>query len=160
MIRRATVNDLDAMLMLGRRAHAASRYRDIKIDELQAKTNLLAMMHNRAQCVFLAFEGERLVGLLLGIEVPWFFSREPYATDLMTYAVRVGAGRALIRRFKKWAFEERKLPGIELSTSFGGTEEQRARTEGLYRAMGFEPVGSYFAMRRPKPAVQQQKEAA
>lgn len=158
-IRRATIADLDAMLELGTRAHVASRYSGIKIDELAAKTNVLAMVHNRAQCAFLAFRNGRLVGMLLGISIPWFFSRQPYATDLMTYAEHAGAGRALIKRFVQWAFDERKVPGIELSTSFGGTEEQRARTERVYRSMGFEPVGSYFAMRRPEPAIQQQEAA-
>lgn len=159
VVRKAIPADLDAMIALGKRAHAASRYAGIKIDELTAKTNAVYMMANKQQCVFVAYEGEKLVGMLLGVTVPWFFSREPYATDVMTYAERVTAGRMLIRRFVKWALEERKVGGIEVSTSFGGTEQQRARTEKLYRALGFEPVGSYFAMRRPAPAVQQREAA-
>jgi hypothetical protein len=93
MIRRASIADLDAMMALGRRAHAAGRYRDVKIDELQAKTNVLAMMHNRAQCVFLAVHGETARGGAPGHRDPVVLLARAVRDGLMIYAERVGAGR-------------------------------------------------------------------
>jgi hypothetical protein len=157
VIRKATFDDIPAMLALGRRAHVRSRYRDIAVDEAQAKLNAASMMTNRAQCVFVAEEEGRLVGMLMGVSMPWFFSREPYATDLFVYAEKAGAGRALVQRFVHWAFEERRVAGVELLTSFGGDARQQRLTEAMYKRLGAERVGSYFSIRR---AAQAAREAA
>jgi hypothetical protein len=149
MIRRATFEDIPAMLEMGRRAHARSRYCELAIDETTAKMNVAGMMTNKSQLVIVAERDGVLIGMLLGISVPWFFSSRSYATDLLWYAERPGVGVRLMRRFITWALKDRKVDSIESSVSFGGTLEQTRETEEIYARLGFRRVGgATFVMQR------------
>lgn len=149
IVRKATFADIPAMLEIGRRAHEASENADFPFDESGAKLLGAATMTQSGMCAFVAVEGEKIVGVLLGQTDKIPYAKLKYATDIVFYAAKPGAGRALMERFTHWALEERRVDQMLLGVSFGGKSARSANA--FYKRMGFATVGGLFIRNRSKP---------
>jgi hypothetical protein len=145
MIRRATMQDLDAMSELGRRVHSASADRDVPLVEVNAKLKVAGIMASKKGFVLVDENAGQITGMLIGFSDEMFFSRSEYAIALLTYAERPGAFVWMLKRFLKWALESRKVAQVVLDCSFGG--ELGKKAEKLYDRLGFERAGSTFIIR-------------
>ena len=145
-IRAATFEDIPAIIEIGKRGHAASDNARYPFNEGKTKLLLAQLMIGKKTCIFVATEGAAIVGFLLGQEEEYVYADLKYATDIAVYAEAVGAGRKLLDRFERWAFDERKVDQLLLGVSHGGASAKQ--TESLYRRRGFAHVGGIFTKQR------------
>jgi len=145
--REARIEDLDAMIELGKRGHAKSANAMYKFDEPRAKLLGLSCILDKNKCALVAVGNETvIVGVLLGIEQEYSYIKMTYATDLAVYAEAPGGGRLLLQAFTKWALEDRKVDQLLMGVSFGGKSARAANA--LYTRMGFTQDGGLFTKNR------------
>ena len=144
-VRPATVDDLDALLVLARTMHCeAPGYRDWRFDDDKVD-DLLRKLIGGHGCLLVAEVDAVIVGGIAGICTAHWFSDEKVATDLAlfidperrngTTAVR------LVNAFVAWA----QLVGarrVQLGVTTGVHPDATAR---LYQACGLAPSGQLFA---------------
>jgi len=146
LVRAATFDDVDAIIAIGKRGHAASANACYPFNESKTKLLLAQLIVGKRTCLFVAEEDRVIVGFLMGQEEEYVYCDLRYATDIAVYAEMVGAGRALLARFERWAFEERKVDQLLLGVSHGG--DSAKRTAALYTRRGFAHVGGIFTKNR------------
>ncbi len=145
-IRGALLDEVEAIVDIGKRGHAASENAAFEFEEDRAKLMVASCVVNRGTCALVAVEGDKIVGFLLGKEEQYPYIKMRYATDLAIYAEAPGAGRKLIAAFEKWAFEQRKVHQMILAVSHGGKSAKS--TEALYGRLGYTHVGGLFTKGR------------
>lgn len=145
-VRRATFDDVPAIIEIGKRGHAASDNAQYPFNEQRAKLLLAQLIVGKQTCLFVATDGDKIVGFLMGQEEQYVYCDLKYATDIAVYGEAPGAWRALMDRFEKWAFEERKVDQLLLGVSHSAENAQRANA--LYRRRGFNNVGGLFTKNR------------
>lgn len=145
-VRRATFEDVPAIIEIGKRGHAASDNARYPFNEQKTKLLLAQLIVGKKTCLFVAIADAKIAGFLMGQEEEYVYCDLRYATDIAVYAEVVGAGRALLSRFEQWAFEERKVDQLLLGVSHAGATAHR--TESLYRRRGFDHVGGIFTKQR------------
>jgi len=146
IIRKALMEDVEALIEIGKRGHEASDNRAYEFDELRGKLFIASCICNKGTCAFVAEVDGKIVGFIYGKEEQYPYVKMRYATDLAIYSEAPGAGRALIDRFTKWAFEDRKVEQLILAVSHGGKSAQGVTA--LYHRLGFELVGGLFTKQR------------
>lgn len=140
-VRRATSNDMKAILDYIAEYHKTSNLSDIPID----KPSLVKIVeyYSRAgdSCALVAWEEDKIVGLLFGSLEPFFFNpKKSYASDLLFFAN--GGGPQLWKAFKKWAFDmgaDRILMGVSSGDD---------RACHLLEVLGMESTGGMYVLRR------------
>lgn len=142
----AEMEDIEAIVELGKRGHAASANARYEYDEMKAKLLCAQLIAGKATCLFISKVNGKITGILLGQTDTLGYCRATYATDIALYSETPGAGRALMRRFEKWAFHERRVDMMMLGVSHGGKSTRS--TESLYRRAGFSHVGGMYVKNR------------
>lgn len=146
-VRRALLDEVEAIVEIGKRGHADSENRRYEFDEGRARLLVASCVCNRRTIALVAVdESKRIVGFLLGKEDDYLYCKMRYATDIAIYSEAPGAGRKLIERFEKWAFEDRKADQMILAVSHGGKSAKS--TGALYSRMGYGHVGGLFTKLR------------
>jgi hypothetical protein len=145
IVRRATFDDIPAVVEMGRKAHAESENKQYSFDESGARLLVAACISQKTLCAFVA-EKDGLAGFLLGQEERYAFLKLRYATDLVVYATHPGAGRKLIDAFTDWGLNQRKVDQMLLGVSFGGRSKDKA--DSYYTRLGFTPVGGIYIKNR------------
>ena len=148
-VRAAKMDDIEAMVALGKIGHARSALSKYEYDEGKSKLLAARLICTRRACVLVAEANGKIVGFLLGLAEDHFYAKMSYASDVVTYADTPGSGIRLLRAFEKWAFEERKVDQLMMGVTFGGDEADR--TASLYRRLGFTAVGGIFTKNRGTP---------
>ncbi len=146
-IRFATVEDIPALVALGKRMHAITRFRAFDYDEQRiAQALRAAFMQGKGRYVcFVAADGEnQVVGALLAVLERHIFSDQIIASvmhyDVLPERRMGGYGLRLIKAFEQWA-KNRKVAEISFGINSGGEHQQ----VGVFaRRIGFEPVGENF----------------
>jgi len=132
------------MIELGRRGHTRSENAHLEFNEAGANIMGVQCLSLPTRCAFVVEVDHRIVGLLIGVEQGFGYLNARYATDVVLYADFPGAGRALLRRFIAWAFDERGVDQVMMGVSFGG---KSARSTGaFYRRCGFRHTGGMFVI--------------
>ena len=145
-VRSADFGDFEAMLELAHRGHAASENARYKFDAQAAIILAGQCILEDSLCAFVATSDKEVVGLLLGQEQKYPYLKMRYATDLVLYAEHPGAGRSLVERFKRWAFDERKVDQVLMGVSYGGHKANVVSR--MYERMGFREVGGMHVLNR------------
>lgn len=145
MIRNATIEDVPALISLGRLLHEESEYRDLPYDV----EKITGVAHRLLEDGFLRVyekDGELLGGMSAVITEFWF-SHEKVAADVAVFVKPDRRGgivaAALVRQFIEWA-EERGVARQRLSITTGINEEQTAE---LYENLGFRKCGQIHERR-------------
>lgn len=148
--RPCTVDDVAEVLEIGRRGHAAGELARFAFDESGAKYLLMLCLTDPGKCAFVAEDDAGVAGIVLGVESPFFYVRATYATDILLYADRAGAGAIVMERFIAWAFGERKVDRIILGETYGKRDPDHAQR--WYETLGARRVGGMFIIdREPTP---------
>lgn len=145
-IREATFDDVPEIIEIGKRGHAASDNARFKFNEAKAKLLCAQLIVGKTTCLFVAVDNGKIVGILLGQTEEYVYCNMRYATDIALYAEAPGAGRALLKRFEKWAFDEKKVDQLLMGVSFKAGQNRQA--EAMYRRRGFAHVGGIFTKNR------------
>jgi GNAT superfamily N-acetyltransferase len=149
IVRKATFEDVPAMVELGRRGHAKSDMAHHRFDEPGARLMGAACIADRERCAFVAEAAGKVVGVVLGVDQAFDYMKARYATDLLVYAELPGAGAKLLQRFIAWALEERRVARVMLAESYGGRDP--AKAEGFYKRLGAKRIGGFFVIDRETP---------
>jgi hypothetical protein len=134
IVRAATFDDVPQMVALGRQGHAKSDMARFAFDATGAKFMAGVCIRNDDHCAFVAEHAGDIVGLVLGMAQEYDYMKAQYATDILVYSARPGSGALLMRRFIKWALDERKVDRVMLGETYGGRSSSKA--EGWYAQLG------------------------
>lgn len=146
-IRFATVDDIPALIELGRQMIGHTRFATFAYEPLRVQAQLHAALtegKSRYVCL-LAFDSEdRLVGMLLAVLEQHIFSSQLTASVMIFLVLpeaRMGGwGVRLLRAFEQWA-KNRQV----LEINFGVNSATEQDTVGRFaRKMGFKKVGENF----------------
>lgn len=146
-IRFATVDDIPALVALGKRMHAITRFRVFRYDEervTKALRSAFGVGKDRYVC-FVAEDGEKQVtGVLLAVLERHIFTDQVTASimhyDVLPERRMGGYGLRLIRAMEQWA-ANRKVAEISFGINSGDNFE---RVGAFARRIGFTCVGGNF----------------
>lgn len=152
-VRFARVNDIPALVALGRHMHGITRFKAYVYDETRVANALRAAMEDTGgRYVCLVAESGRgaVVGVLLAVLERHIFS-DQLTVSIMHYDVlpdsRMGGwGVRLLRAFEQWA-ANRHVFEISFGVNSGGEHERVGR---FAARMGFEKVGENFVKSIPR----------
>lgn len=144
-IRRATDDDLDALIAMGQALHDESpRYQGMgfnpaKLRRLYAQLQGTLLAEDGA--VFVAEQDGEVIGMTVCVATERWFSDERYVTDLTLYvkpAHRGGmTGPRLVRAIEDWAAEQ-GIGDLALGVS---TEIHAAQTVAMFERRGYRLAG-------------------
>lgn len=145
MIRKASYEDIPRIYELGRRIHAASGDSAIPLDEVRARTHIAGLLASGEGFVLVDEVDGKITGLLAGFCQQMWFSKKRYALPLVVYAERRGAFVWMVKRFLRWALDQKRVAEIVFDASFGGVLGEKANA--LLPKLGFEVSGTTFVFR-------------
>ncbi|MGH8857416.1 MAG: GNAT family N-acetyltransferase [Polaromonas sp.] len=146
-IRFATPQDVPALVALGKRMHAITRFKSFTYNEARVAQALSAAIekgNGRYVCFVAEDSARRVVGVLLAVLEQHIFSEQLIASvmhyDVLPESRMGGWGVRLLRAFEPWA-RNRKVVEISFGINSGGDHS----TVGRFASrMGFEKVGENF----------------
>lgn len=100
MIRLATVDDMPAIIEMGRRFHAASPWADMPIDEGHLVAHMTGFIEGDNSAVFVLDDLTGGIGLFVS---PVYFSPVLVAQETFWYCEAPGRGGALLEVAEEWA---------------------------------------------------------
>jgi len=142
-IRRATLDDVDAIVAIGQRAHSLSANAKYPFAEGRAKILIASCVCRHEMCAIIASIDTKVVGFLLGHADRYPYIDMQFATDLAIVSEVPGAGRKLLKAFEAWAFGVVGVDQIILGAVYGGRD-----STALYTRIGFKHVGGMFTKNR------------
>jgi GNAT superfamily N-acetyltransferase len=137
-VRRAGLQDAVAILPLAKRFVDRSPYAQyVTYDEEQARAALLQALSHGAVYV-LETEDGRIVGAIMGMMVPWWFSKDVVAAEMGWWVNEDarGQGDALRQRFEQWA-RDMRAPVVSMSDVI---LDDTTPAGALYERKGYELV--------------------
>jgi hypothetical protein len=150
MIRKATANDLQAVIEMGYRLCDRTPLAHVKRDRPAIARQLTQCMNSAFGCCFVSERAGRLTGVIVGIAQQYWFSCQRQAVDLMFTAEHPGDGLQLLRKFVDWAWHVPGVVEVSMAQSSGIEVE---RTGQVFERVGFQRVGGVYSMTtRPKKA--------
>jgi hypothetical protein len=145
VIRKAHLGDVPALYVLGRRIHMKSDDRDVPMDEAVVRGTLAELITSSRGLVLVDEVDGLVTGVVAGFVDQLWWSKKRYAITLIAYAERTGAIAWMVKRFIRWAFDQKCASQVVLDVSFGGQLGQK--TQEIYERLGFEKVGASFIVR-------------
>lgn len=139
MIRKATCDDIPAILALGKELHA--KVGGLPEMDMNGCRQLLAQaIFHKRRLVLVAVKDGVITGFFFGMIEELFFSKSHYASDVAIYATDGMSGALMIRRFIRWA-KAMGVTQIQLGVSSGLNID---RTDTLYQKLGLKRVGALY----------------
>ena len=137
--------DIDPMIELGAQMHAESAYRDLNYSREKCEALCIKYILNPKWFFgYCAYEGDELIGMIMGHLVPYYFGNDLLANDILWYVRKDRRGSMvgirLLNAFRDWA-KERGASEICIGVS---TALDLDRTHKLLSRMGFTHVGGTF----------------
>ena len=134
----------DAVVTLGRMAHSESGHRHLSLDLDYLLENSERFTRMASKAFWLAWEGDRPVGVFAGIVHDYYFSRDLIAEDSLWYVVPdkrgTRVGLQLLELFEEWA-DGQDVVDVRV----GQTSNLDPRVfNGVLGRTGYDNVGSYF----------------
>jgi hypothetical protein len=139
MIRKAVHEDVDYVVMMGKRAHAKSDWSHFPFNDIDARIFASTAIATKTMCVYVSVNNGKFDGLLIGLEQPMPFNkRVKSATDYFTFSMKRGVADQLVKAFMKWATEHRKVNEVFMMAS----QMRSAKwMDGILTSNGLNPVG-------------------
>lgn len=143
MTRLANVNDITSLLELGQKALDVS-FAAPAVDLIQARRYLAQAINDKTHLVLVAEHERKIVGFIIGVIVPYWFSKDRFATDLAFYCLPQNGNYApyLARRFIKWAKKQPNVLDVTMGITTGVSQAERIGK--MYKKLGMTCVGSSY----------------
>lgn len=144
MIRAAVSADLPPLVLLGQRMHAESpRFARLQFAPARLYQTLCAVLESPTGFLWVAEEGDHLIGGMVAIATPHWASDDLVATDLALFIDPDHRGSLapvrLLNRYRWWAQHEAKAVITQVGITTGVQTENTAQ---LYERMGFKRCGA------------------
>lgn len=145
IIRKATHEDLPRLLELARAMHAESNYSPEPFDDGMCGT-FLEMVVSEDQYVALVAEKKgEVIGAMLGILVPFFFSVRLRASDIAFYVLPAHRG-SMAAPMLMLAYEDRmRQKGAVKFYQGVTTNVDTQRSHEFFLKMGYTHIGGFYA---------------
>jgi hypothetical protein len=147
-VRIATQRDIPALIEIGRRIHAESRFQRMgyDADKLAHSAEQIVVSGHSTHCCFVSeFDGQ-VTGLFLGCIEEYFFSRARVAHSILMYVApeRRGGPTALrfIMAFRNWA-TNRNAAELTINVASGVSI---ARTDRFLKRVGLRLTGGNYSV--------------
>ncbi len=148
MIRKATINDLEEMILLGFDMHQESRWQVMDFNVEKVARFFTSCIDSSDYLVIVSEEAGKLIGGFVGYAMPHWFSDDVMAGDFALFIHPDHRGGLvaikLIKHFVEWAKGKNAIL-IQLGISTGVNLEKTSR---LYERLGFEKMGIMFDLKR------------
>ena len=149
-IRTAKMEDIPALLELGRSIHATTRFRQFEFSSERVASNLTAVIQDKRgiYCFLVAEDAAgAVVGLLIGCLERHIFSEEQIVATMIHYDVLAekrmgGAGLRLLSAFRIWA-ENRGAFELNVGISSG---TDLYKLDRFMRKLGFQQTGGNYSL--------------
>ena len=147
-LRCATTDDFEGGMELGRRMHEESEFAFLPFDREKVRAFLRHIAANpRHYCTFVVEHEGRLVGLLVGQVMEYFFCRELLCDDVLLFVERDRRGSlaalALVRAYLEWS----RSKGAREARVAVSTGIDIDRTGAFLQRLGFRRVGGVYKHR-------------
>ena len=147
-LRCATADDFEDGMELGRRMHEESEFAFLPFDREKVRAFLRHIAANpRHYCAFVVEHEGRLVGLLVGQVMEYFFCRELLCDDILLFVERDQRGSlaalALVRAYLEWS----RSKGAREARVAVSTGIDIDRTGAFLQRLGFRRVGGVYKHR-------------
>jgi len=149
-IRDATLDDIPALVDLGRLFHEESCYRDTEFDPVKSANFGIAFIDQPATKFLKIAEDDKtgIYGMYVGEIIDYYFGNALVSVDYLFYIrpeKRGGlAASALIKEFEKWSFKNGVVEVLPMSS----TNINQKLVQGLYERLGYQTIGQVFSKRR------------
>ena len=148
MIRHATENDIENILKLGKELHNESPVFNVyKWNDEKAKRFVSDLVADEYQCGILAYDGDELVGMILGCIESFYFSNETSLDEHFVYIKEHKRGTKLVfKLIKEWVNwgKQYNVSDIWLKSTTGINSD---KTNKLFNRLGFTQIGTMFRRR-------------
>ena len=151
-IRFATLADIPALVEIGRKFHAATRFALYDYNTEQLAQSLRSVIHagqngKGTHCFFVSEDsGGAICGVLIGCMERHFFSHQLVASvmhyDVLPDRRMSGAGLKLLSAFRKWA-ENRGAFELSVGVNSGVEIDKMDR---FLKRLGFMPTGGNYSL--------------
>lgn len=135
-VRRATVDDLPALIEMAKQEHATSRMAHLPFDEIKVQHSFGEFITGMATSVFISGGG-----FIMGMVQPLLFNRFWNAYEMAWFASD-GSGMALLKAFAKWAKDMRAIDLVV--HNYAGIVSADKFTRVMQR-MGFDALGGAYS---------------
>lgn len=147
-LRCATPADIEAGMELGRRMHEESEFAFLPFDPVKVRRLLHHIASNPEHyCVYVVEHEERLIGLLVGQVMEYFFCRELLCDEVLLFVERDQRGSvaalALVRAYLEWS----RSKGAREARVAVSTGVDIDRTGAFLQRLGFRHVGGVYKLR-------------
>lgn len=150
IIRAAKMEDIPALLDLGRSIHATTRFKQFEFSPERVASNLTAVIQDKRgiYCFLVAEDATGVaVGVLIGCLERHIFSDEQIVATLIHYDVLAekrmgGTGLRLLSAFRKWA-ENRGAFELNAGISSG---TDLVKLDRFMRKLGFQQTGGNYSL--------------
>lgn len=146
MIRLGNEEDIPELVFLGKMMHGeAPHYQGVPYKEGDAALFIKNCLNQEEKVIFIAEDGGAIIGMMIGMIVPYMFNFEAgYASDMVFYVAPAWrgskAGAALLLNFEAWARCRTKT--IKLGESSGIMPE---KYKEFLSKMGYTQSGTVYS---------------
>eukprot|EP00439_Symbiodinium_sp_Y106_P090071 s1_g2607.t1 len=148
----ATPDDLDAIIALTQSAHRESRYAGYPFAQVRLRKYALQFLNDvegKQARIFLARDGEQVVGMVAATVSPLIYSTAAVASTVLFFVEASHRGGAapqkLLKTLTNWA---REREAVEITVHVTrGADEGAERINQFFRAKGFEASGENLHLR-------------
>jgi GNAT superfamily N-acetyltransferase len=144
-VRRATHEDIDALVNLAEIMAATTEFRHLTFDREKLTNSAHQWVDNLGYLVLGAYDGDEPIGMFVGFLSDYFFAREMLAKDLCLFVLpgRRGGKAALrlVQAFHAWA-KQSGVRDVVIGVSSGGEQAQRAGK--FLEHLGLENIGGLY----------------
>lgn len=146
MIRPATHDDIDRLVILGEEMHVESRFARLPLDVDKVKALFAHLIESPDGLLIVADKDGEVIGGFAGYVSEHYFARTKVAADFGLFISRQDRGgmtaARLLKAYATWA-KERGAVMIQAGITTGVHVEESTR---LYQALGFRQVGALFEL--------------
>lgn len=146
MIRPATHDDIDRLVILGEEMHVESRFARLPLDVDKVRALFAHLIESPDGLLIVADKDGEVIGGFAGYVAEHYFARTKVAADFGLFISRGDRGGMtaprLLKAYAKWA-KERGAVMIQAGITTGVHVDESTR---LYQALGFSQVGVLFEL--------------
>ncbi len=147
-LRCATPDDIETGMELGRRMHEESEFAFLPFDPVKVRRFLHCIAGDPEHyCVYVVEHEDRLIGMLVGQVMEYFFCRELLCDDVLLFVERDQRGSvaalALVRAYLAWS-RSRGAREARVAVSTGIDIDH---TGAFLQRLGFRRVGGVYKLR-------------
>tara|TARA_E500000305_G_C3977431_1_gene215033 strand:+ start:334 stop:780 length:447 start_codon:yes stop_codon:yes gene_type:complete len=148
MIKFIEEKDIDDVLNLGKEFHNESSIFNVyKWDENKSRNFISKIIKNKDKCGILAYNGDELVGMILGSIQTFYFSNEKSLDEYFIYIKKEKRGTKLVFKLLTEWVEWGKQFNVSDVWLKSTTGIKSKKTNKLFERLGFKQVGSMFRRR-------------